>query len=79
MLNQSNANLINILNQMINKYGTNRQVKEYLKSKFIDKNLLSSYPIKILTKRLELETLDILWLVYLCHTYLSFDLIFVPK
>lgn len=59
MLNQSNANLINILNQMINKYGTNRQVKEYLKSKFIDKNLLSSYPVKILSKRLELETLDI--------------------
>ena len=59
MLNQSNASLVKTLNQMINKYGTNRQVKEYLKSKFIDKNLLSSYPIKILTKRLELETLDI--------------------
>jgi hypothetical protein len=59
MLNQNNAVLVQILNQMINKYGTNRQVKEYLKSKFIDKNLLSSYPIKILTKRLELETLDI--------------------
>lgn len=59
MLNQNNAILVQILNQMINKYGTNRQVKEYLKSKFIDKNLLSSYPIKILTKRLELETLDI--------------------
>jgi hypothetical protein len=44
---------------MINKYGTNRQVKEYLKTKFIDKNLLGSYPIKIITKRLELETLDI--------------------
>ena len=59
MLNQNNANLIKVLNQMINKYGTNRQIKEYLKSKFINKNLLSSYPIKILTKRLELETLDI--------------------
>ena len=59
MLNQSNANLINVLNQMINKYGTNRQVKEYLKSKFTEKNLLSSYPIKILNRRLELETLDI--------------------
>lgn len=59
MLNQNNAILVQILNQMINKYGTNRQVKEYLKSKFIDKNLLSSYPMKILTKRLELETLDI--------------------
>ena len=59
MLNQNNAKLIIVLNQMINKYGTNRQVKEYLKSKFIDKNLLGSYPIKILTKRLELETLDI--------------------
>lgn len=59
MLNQSNANLIKVLNQMINKYGTNRQVKEYLKNKFIEKNLLGSYPIKIITKRLELETLDI--------------------
>ena len=59
MLNQSNANLINVLNQMINKYGTNRQIKEYLKTKFIDKNLLSSYSVKILSKRLELETLDI--------------------
>ena len=59
MLNQNNAKLITVLNQMINKYGTNRQVKEYLKSKFIDKNLLGSYPIKMLTKRLELETLDI--------------------
>ena len=59
MLNQNNARLIVVLNQMINKYGTNRQVKEYLKSKFAERNLLSSYPIKILTKRLELETLDI--------------------
>lgn len=59
MLKQNNVKLINTLNQMINKYGTNRQIKEYLKSKFINKNLLSSYPIKILTKRLELETLDI--------------------
>lgn len=59
MLNQNNANLISVLNQMINKYATNRQVKEYLKTKFIDKNLSSSYPIRIITKRLELETLDI--------------------
>ena len=59
MLNQNNANLIIVLNQMINKYGTNRRIKEYLKSKFAERNLLSSYPIKILTKRLALETLDI--------------------
>lgn len=59
MLNQNNANLIQTLNQMINKYGTNRQVKEYLKKKFLNKNLLSSYSVKIITKRLELETLDI--------------------
>lgn len=59
MLSQNNANLISVLNQMINKYATNRQVKEYLKTKFIDKNLSSSYPIRIITKRLELETLDI--------------------
>lgn len=59
MLSQNNANLIKTLNQMINRYGTNRRVKEYLKSKFTEKNLLSSYPIKILTKKLELETLDI--------------------
>ena len=59
MLSQNNANLVTVLNKLINKYGTNRRIKEYLKSKFADKNLLSSYPIKILTKRLALETFDI--------------------
>ena len=59
MLTQNNANLVTVLNKLINKYGTNRRIKEYLKSKFVDKNLLSSYPIKILTKRLALETFDI--------------------
>ena len=59
MLSQNNANLVTVLNQMINKYGTNRRVRECLKAKFAERNLLSSYPIKILTKRLALETLDI--------------------
>lgn len=59
MLLSNNAKLIEILNGLINKYGVNRQIREYLKEKFNDKNLLSSYATKILTKRLPLETLDI--------------------
>jgi hypothetical protein len=59
MLLSNNAKLVEVLNNLISKYGINRQVKEYLKEKFTNKNLLSSYATKILTKRLPLETLDI--------------------
>ena len=59
MLLSNNSKLVSVLNNLIGKYGVNRQVKEYLKSKFSERNLPSSYAIKILTKRLELETLDI--------------------
>ena len=59
MLLSNNAKLVEVLNNLISKYGVNRQIKEYLKEKFTNKNLLSSYATKILTKRLPLETLDI--------------------
>ena len=59
MLLSNNSKLVSVLNNLIGKYGVNRQVKEYLKNKFSERNLPSSYATKILTKRLELETLDI--------------------
>lgn len=59
MLLSNNSKLVSVLNNLIGKYGVNRQVKEYLKNKFSKRNLPSSYATKILTKRLELETLDI--------------------
>ena len=55
MLNQSNANLVKTLNQMINKYGTNRQVKEYLKTKEVDLKLIQGIEVNTLYKDYEVH------------------------
>lgn len=42
MLLSNNSKLVSVLNNLIGKYGVNRQVKEYLKNKFSERNLPSS-------------------------------------